>query len=837
MITTNRIVSYLEALSLRQRFLVAPLLGLILLIVLTAAFTYESQRENALLTRVAEEELAGLDRYSDVFIALSEQHMALYDLLNSAPKTDEETLYDRAKERLYAIHEAIHKLKEALPAAAGDRSADASSTALRAEVLALTEAYRRAATSAVELTTVNLELAPGQIALANDRFIAMNRAFAKLLGKQRQNLASEIAETVAIDRASTTVLASAGVFVAALLLVLSLALSRLLSRALEAQISVLAQLGDQAGAPIKVEGADEVGRISQAIAVFRHMQLELRESEARYRQLVDLSPDAIYVQSEGQVAFLNSACMKLLGATTAEELIGKPVLEFIHPDLRSAVTERIRQLSEESRLAPPLEGKLLRLDGATIDVEVMAAPFAYQGKPGAQIVMRDITQRKKTEERLIYLAQYDSLTGLPNRNLLRDRLSHAVARAKRSEKLLALMLLDLDHFKKINDTLGHTTGDEVLQAVAALLRETLREVDTIARLGGDEFTLILENITHVDQVTTIAEKIQKAFVDPIVIRGQEIFVTASIGITVYPFNVDDVDTLLQTADVAMYHAKEMGRNTYEFYAHEMNAEAGKLLEMEGLLRRALDRRELLLHYQPTVLAGSRQLVGVEALIRWNCKELGLVLPERVLPLAEETGLIVPIGEWILKTACTQNKAWQDQGFPPLFISVNLSPRQFRQKNLVEMIAGVLGETGLDARFLELEITESLIMEDVQRNIEKLKEIQRLGLSIAIDDFGTGYSSLGYLAKLPVRALKIDRSFIMAMLNNSDAMTLVSTIISLARSLGLKVVAEGVETEEQAKVLRLLRCDEMQGYLVSQPLPWEELSAFLEQTRQRGAVRS
>jgi diguanylate cyclase (GGDEF)-like protein len=411
-----------------------------------------------------------------------------------------------------------------------------------------------------------------------------------------------------------------------------------------------------------------------------------------------------------------------------------------------------------------------------------------------------------------------------------------MARAKRNGQQLALLFLDLDHFKEVNDTLGHTTGDELLQAAAALLRDSLRDVDTVARLGGDEFIVILEKIADLEQVSAVAEKLKRAFAEPLTIHGKEIFVTASIGITVYPTAAGDVDALLQTADIAMYHAKKMGRNTCEVYAPEMNARAGQRLNMEALLRRALDRNEFVLHYQPKVESSTGRVVGVEALLRWNCRELGLVAPADFIPLAEETGLIVPIGEWVLRAACAQSKAWLQQGWPPLLMSVNLSPRQLRQKNLVNTIADTLRECDLDAKLLELEITESLIMENIQENIEKLNAIRGLGVSLAIDDFGTGYSSLGYLAKLPIQALKIDRSFVVTMQDAPDAMTLVSTIITLARSLRLKVVAEGVESAEQAEVLQALRCDEIQGYLISRPLPAEELSQFLACLRDRRAAR-
>ncbi|MGH8743549.1 MAG: putative bifunctional diguanylate cyclase/phosphodiesterase, partial [Burkholderiales bacterium] len=450
-------------------------------------------------------------------------------------------------------------------------------------------------------------------------------------------------------------------------------------------------------------------------------------------------------------------------------------------------------------------------------------------------IAEDITERKKAEEQLTYLAQYDSLTGLPNRTLFHDRLTTTMARVKRDGKMLALMFLDLDRFKEINDTLGHTIGDEVLQAAAELLRKSLRDVDTIARLGGDEFTIILEDITHEDQVIVVAEKLKKVFVDPIVIKGREIFVTASIGITLYPRDVDDVDALLQTADIAMYRAKEEGRNTYEFYAQEMNAEAAEHLNMENLLRYAIDRQELLLHYQPKVDVKSGRIVGAEALVRWNSKENGLVSPAQFIPLAEKTGLIVPIGEWVLKTACAQNKAWQDQGMPPLLMSVNLSPRQLRQKNLVEMIAEVLDKTGLASRYLELEITEGMIMHHADKAIAILQRINQLGVQLSVDDFGTGYSSLAYLKRFPVQRLKVDQSFVRDLTSDDDDASIVKAVIAMAKSLGLESVAEGVETKEQLDFLSKLRCEEYQEYYFSKPIPAEEFVRLLQARRKVGAA--
>jgi len=563
----------------------------------------------------------------------------------------------------------------------------------------------------------------------------------------------------------------------------------------------------------------------------------LRQTEERYRQLVELSPDAIFILTEGKVVFANGACARLFGAAAAEELIGKDTFELIHAGGHDSGQHRHR-IAEIGQSKSPIEMQIVRLDGAAVDVEVTAGPHVYEGKPAMQVVLRDITERKKSAERLTYLAQYDTLTGLPNRNLFHDRLSLAVAKAKRSGQMLALMFMDLDRFKEINDTLGHATGDKVLQAAAALLRKSLREVDTVARLGGDEFTIILENIADAGHVTAIAEKIRQALAGPIITEGgHDVFITGSIGITLYPRDADNIDALLQAADVAMYQAKEEGRNTYAFYAPDLNAQAAGRLQMEGLLRRALEREEFVVHYQPKVDVQSGRITGMEALIRWNSNELGLVSPGQFIPVAEKSGLIVAIGAWVLKAACAQNKAWQDQGFPSLLVSVNLSPRQFREKNLVEMIAGVLADTGLEPRFLDLEITEGMVMHNAETAIALLERLHRLGIQLSVDDFGTGYSSLAYLKRFPVQTLKIDQSFVRDLTVAGNDTGIVKAIIAMAESLKLGVVAEGVETREQLACLASLHCGQYQGYYFSKPVPAADFVRILQRDRSSaGAVQ-
>ncbi|RNC70733.1 MAG: EAL domain-containing protein [Desulfuromonadales bacterium] len=442
-------------------------------------------------------------------------------------------------------------------------------------------------------------------------------------------------------------------------------------------------------------------------------------------------------------------------------------------------------------------------------------------------VMNDITEHRHYEEQLVYQATHDPLTGLPNRNLLQDRLGQALAvEASRRRNPLCVMFLDLDNFKKVNDTLGHTVGDMLLKAVASRIRNCIRGGDTVSRLGGDEYIIVLPNVRGMHDVVTVAKKMISVFAAPFLLMGNEIYVTASIGIALFPTDGETVDALLKNADAAMYHAKEQGKNNYQFYSADMNTRVFERLALETSLHRALKQREFLLHYQPRVDLRTGQVCGVEALVRWNHPEMGLVSPAKFIPLAEETGLIVPIGEWVLRTACAQNRAWQEAGLPPLRMAVNLSARQFRQENLIAMVGEVLGETGLAPKWLELELTESLVMQQAEKSAAILHELQAMGIEVAIDDFGTGYSSLSYLKRFPIANLKIDQSFIRDMTRDPDDATLVKTIITMAHGLGMKTIAEGVELAEQIEFLCRHQCEEMQGYYFSRPVTAGELGRML-----------
>ena len=548
----------------------------------------------------------------------------------------------------------------------------------------------------------------------------------------------------------------------------------------------------------------------------------LRDSEEQYRLVTDALPVLISYIDMGFKYRFNNKAHELWFGKPLDEIIGKSIRSIIGHTSYTIFMEHFEKLQDKLQINYETVMQFRDEEERYVSVTLIAH-IKDNVMQGLFSLISDMTPR------INYLATHDALTDLPNRSLFNARFSQALKRAHRHSHQVALLFLDLDHFKNINDTLGHDVGDHLLIKVVERIKDCLREPDTLARLGGDEFTVILEDITT-DAIISIAEKICQAFTHPFLLEGRDVFITTSIGISLYPEDGKEMKVLLKNADMAIYRAKERGRNTFEFYTHELNEKILKKLEIETNLRVAIDNQEFLLYYQPIIDINRNKLCGLEALIRWNHPTKGLILPNDFIPVAEEVGLIVPMGEWVLRSACLQSLIWHKEGLglsDPIRTSVNLSARQFKEKKLAEMITIILQETGLQGEYITLELTESLIMQDIEYSTRVIKQIKALGIAISIDDFGTGYSSLNYLRRFPIDILKIDRSFIIDVTNNVEDASIVRAIIALAHSLKMKVVAEGVETAEQYNFLKEHECDEIQGYLISKPLPVPEISTFLE----------
>lgn len=571
--------------------------------------------------------------------------------------------------------------------------------------------------------------------------------------------------------------------------------------------------------------------IGLAIDTYHHAdKQEVLQFERRLQSLLD-GIDAIVWEADLDMHFT-------FVSHQAQDMLGYPLArwtqepefwrDIILPDDRSPVINSLAVEIADGR-GHDMDYRVRTADGRIVWIHGRVSTVRdKEGKLiGLRGLMVDITALKEAQKKLVHLASFDELTGLPNRSLLQDRLRQAMAQADRSGDMVALLLLDLDRFKNINDSLGHDIGDVVLQTAAGRLIGILREIDTMARFGGDEFMIMLTDIARLEDITPIAQNAIECLALPFTVGEHELFLTASIGISVYPRDGNDVQTLLKDADAAMYRAKESGKNRFEFFTAEMNSAAVHRLQFENQMRQALARQEFVLHYQPQADIDSGNIVGVEALVRWQHPELGMVPPAEFIPLAEETGLIVPLGEWILKEACRQAMAWHAAGLPELRMAVNVSVRQFAEHNLIQVVERILRETGLAPSLLKLELTESLFMQETEGMIEVIVGLRRLGVRLSVDDFGTGYSSLSYLRRFPVTSVKIDQSFVRSITTDPASATLVRSIIGMAHEMNLRVIAEGVETEGHLGFLASHRCDEIQGYWLSRPLPSDECAAFIQ----------
>ena len=572
-----------------------------------------------------------------------------------------------------------------------------------------------------------------------------------------------------------------------------------------------------------------IGAIYRDISERRKADAAIKASETRLRAILDNDPECVaLISPQGMLMEINRAGLAMLECGTIEQVRNHGLANFVQSERRDCFTDYLGRCSDDEPADIELEISGLKGTRRWLQCRLAPVRLPESGSASLLVVARDITEHKRNQERIEYLSHHDALTGLPNRNLFQDRLELAVARARRRDEVLGVLLVNLDRFKKVNESLGREAGDGLLREVASRLKTSLREVDTIARLGGDDYAVLVEGTNSADDVTAVAEKLIQTLAAPFDVRGHEIFVSASVGVASCSDGACEAGRLLEGAEIAISRAKEDGGSGYQLYQDEPITMSGKRLTFETRLRHALERNELAVHYQPRVDFRTGAITGAEALLRWNSPELGQIGPAEFIPIAEETGLIVPISAWVLETACAQATRWRSQGHD-LGIAVNLSPRQFRQKDLVNGVARVLGRSGLDARQLVLEITEGTAMTHAEQTIAVLNELHVLGVKLAVDDFGTGYSSLNYLRRFPLHYLKIDRSFIKGMADNPQDMAIITTIIALAHSLNLRVVAEGVETDAHSRLLKLLRCDEAQGYLYSRALPAAEFLALLERS--------
>ena len=572
------------------------------------------------------------------------------------------------------------------------------------------------------------------------------------------------------------------------------------------------------------ESAGRRARLVIAVDVTerRHAEQLLRESEERYRLLFERNLAGVFRSSiEGRVFDCNDAMARIFGYDSRDEFLAQNAMShYEHPDDRQRLMLRLR----EQRALSNIEVRMRKRDGTRMWVLENITLLDDDVTEGTII---DITDRKMAQEQMEYQVYHDLLTDLPNRLLFRDRIGVALAHAKRHRTAAAVMFLDLDQFKIVNDSPGHTVGDSLLRAIGERLVTSVRAHDTVARMGGDEFTILLSDVGGSADAATVAQKLLESVSHPIVVDGHELFVTTSIGIALFPDDGTDAETLLKNADRAMYHAKEQGRNNYQFASFASLQETTGRLTLERSLHHAFERREFVVHYQPMINLASGATIGAEALIRWNHPEYGQMLPDEFIPIAEECGLIHPIGEWVLRTACEQMRQWHDNGHSHLRLAVNLSPRQFQQHNLSGMIETVLRETGYPAEMLDIEITETTAMQHAEMSLGIMMRLKDMGIRLCIDDFGTGYSSLSYLRRFPIDTVKIDQNFVRDLNSNSSGGgAIVSAVISMARALKLNVIAEGVENEEQLDFLRRENCEAIQGFLCSAPLPAEEFESTL-----------
>ena len=826
---------FLERLSLRRRLMVPSLLGLALLIVLAGAFMLDTARQNALLSRVSSEDIVELEHHSRALGELYEHHIAVWELLHEATAQTEEQLYDQSKGRVAAIRATLGTVR----ALAGNQHADHNprAAALKATVVQHTEEYARAVFAAIELATVDIQRAPQRLAVVNGRFQALNDAYAAVLAEERDELRSEIATSIEASRTRGQFIALGGVAAAAILVLIAIALARVLARSLEMQIDALERIGATAGAPSTVSG-DEVERIGRAIAAFGVLLEDLtaevesrRRAEGRMRifeEAIRSTGEAVAIAgADGRIIEVNPAHSRAIGACR-ETGIGAPLFGAIAGPAPDAFREG---LWEALRSSGHWSGEVVhrRCDGEIFPSWVTAnAVDEADGQDGFFVcVSRDITRLKESEEQLQKLAFFDTLTGLANRALFNDRLRVAFARAQRRSEKIAVLDIDLDRFKDVNDTLGHEAGDRLLVEVSRRLSAEMRSTDTLARLGGDEFAVLLTSLDSEEDASNAAARLIEAVSGPIDLGGDPVFVGASVGIAHFPDDAGDLESLRKHADLAMYEAKALGRGQFRRFSAAMVERANERATLTARIESALANDEFVLHYQPIVATATGAMTGVEALIRWPQADGTFVSPATFIPHAEETGLIKRIDRWVLERACADAVRWNDATHATE-VSVNVSPVSLQQPDLPAELGAILHRTGLAANRLRVEITETAVISHPKSAGETLDAISAMGVGVSLDDFGTGYSSLNHLIRYPINRIKLDRSFIQRIGTDSASEAIIRSILELAARLGIGVVAEGVEHARQRGFLQLAGCPQIQGFHIAKAITAAQIAARLDE---------
>lgn len=831
----------IRRLPTKLQVLINPILGVILLSVLLFYSAFFLDQQQAVFEDLTKNDIAIVNQLDSILIRLSQTHLGIRELLVMVTdRRDEEWVYEHGKpllDDLYVLQDQLPKLESLL-------IAESSDPKLFHNLFSTIEDYRNAAIMAIEMSTVDWRLAQQQMSRADGYFSTTIRDLQKLQSARRLHVQEELHKSYREAAERLWWFGVVGIAATLLMLLMGLGISRWLAkdfRSIADGIHHLAR-GDRTITMSDYRHNKEMRYVGTSLEVLQHSLNELdritaeaqrinqelrseiqqrKEAESRLQlsaKVFDSSLNAIMItDAAGTIEQVNPAFTRITGYTP-DEVIGK------NPSILKSGQHDVsfyEALWQELMTEGTWEGEVWdrRKDGGIFPVwQSITSILDASGNVRNFIgTFNDISEQKDSAERIYRLAHYDILTELPNRRLFNELSQHTLERARRDGALMAILFLDLDQFKHINDSLGHPAGDQVLKQVASLLKGSVRDEDTVARLGGDEFVITIEQVTAITDVERVAGKLAEAFKSPLKIDGHELVISASIGISVYPKDADDVDTLIKQADTAMYRAKSLGRNNVQFFSAEFSEYALERMTIEQELRQGLERDEFLLHYQPQYDLKTGALLGAEALVRWQHPEKGMIAPDRFIPIAEESGLILSLGRWVLKTACHQTVHWQKANKPFPQISVNLSGLQLQRGDLIAMVQEVLDETGLLPSCLELEILETYIMRQVKKDLETLEGLRNMGVRLAIDDFGTGQSSLGYLKSLPVGKLKIDRSFIKDIPEDKNDVAITQAILALASSMKLTVVAEGVENQSQADFLREQGCDQVQGYFYSPPL--------------------